>query len=537
MREIPNFDLGMSSDVSTRESLIYYVRGRRLSQMPRVGSADQFKVMKEICNYLPSKLGARSSIVSKDLKESRDNGFTYDDGKGSKKPPPKYSEINIKDGVPHKNFQQRKRAGEIMMSNYDRIVLSVTQYPGVKGKPETSGNTLFRISWGALEEAGAVTLYHDPDWPWPIPLVMGKYLLLTRQQFVVFYYYRYTAYDVEWVYPPELTAGTVYNAAMGHIIDPTSLVTNVLKKANMSSVDVLTAMAELPKSVSSAFAGVKLVSKVLRDFKKKEFNLTKAYQRREAKFTADHRRRLAKIDRRLRQDRRLSKKKRAELEEYRNRLFVGHRELLKRSADELASETASLWLNYRYNIMPNVYLAQDILDATEKFGRQFVTAKGTVRDDGILSIGPFAIHMDTVQRCVLKRKFSASVANNGLSVISNDIFTTAWELVPLSFVYDWFINFGDVIAARSYNFSWDQQQCSLSKKIHFADTITVVSQSDFVEPPTTRVSGTIYERRIINPFDCIGLVWQPSLSLERQLDAISLAWRPVRSLLHKGNKQ
>lgn len=531
MREIPNLNLEMSTNVDTRNSMRWYTTSSSIGPVMDYTSA--VAAVKEICRALETSLGVRSAHVSRDLKEARNMCYTYDDG-SAVKPPPIVTELNIKEGIKHEEFQRRKRAGEIMMSDYDRCILTVTQYPGIKGNPETSGSTNFRISFDALLQTGVFRMHTYPGWPWPVAVALGKYAFLRQANVIDFYYYRYTVANAVWVYPPALSAGAVYNASLNHVLDSTALITNVVKKANMSSVDVLTAFAELPKTVVSVFSGIKLVVKILRDFKNRKFNLTKAYERREARMTSEHRRRIAKVDARLR-GHRLSNAKRAELNEYRNRLFMGQREMLKQSADELASESASLWLNYRYNIMPNVYLAQDVYDAITKFGRQFVTAKGTVRNDLILPIGPFRFNMSTTQRCTLKRRFSAESAQRGASVLSNDIFTTAWELVPLSFVYDWFINFGDVIAARSYNFSWDDQKCSLAEKRSIHDSYIVPEQSDFVEPPTTKVSGFIYKREIINPYNCIGLVWQPSMSLERQLDLVSLAWRPVRSLLQKRN--
>lgn len=493
--------------------------------------------LKAIQDAVLTCIETNRSTPAQSVEEAKLYAITFNDGSVIK-PPPLYTEVNLKEGQKNADFKRRSREGEIIMTPYLRALVSVTQYPGLK----TSQDPVLDRSdyrWHALERFGYATrMESGPNSGSFYYVILGKYIYTVTSYSdddvsATIGSYRYcTDASSGWAYPPEVTADQLYERVVLHRNDNRSLITNVLAKANKQSVDVLTAFAELPESVVSVIKGAKFLARAAKDIKKRQFNLSRAYQRREARYTKIHKQRIMRVDRRLRTQK-LSAVKRAELEEYRKRLVWNHSDQLKRTADELASESANVWLNYRYNIMTNVYLAQDVFTALQKFRKQFVTAKGKLGNLWTADINGYSFEIDTTSRVVIKRRFSAELANKGFSVISNDIFVTAWERIPLSFVIDWFVNVGDFLSAQNYNYRWEQQGSTLSHFSSGSGSTVLPGHTDWEIPPRTKYNVRVYVRDTINPSNCIGLDYKPSLGLERKIDAIALMWRPVRSILHK----
>lgn len=122
------------------------------------------------------------------------------------------------------------------------------------------------------------------------------------------------------------------------------------------------------------------------------------------------------------------------------------------------------WMTYRYGIMPLVYSYRDLMknlnrgqevktrksrNITPAYTNQSLPAPNTrywVKD----TVG--SVH---VRGTVFQHFTSDEVAR--LSGIGSNPLVTAWELIPYSFVIDWFVNVGDYIAARTCQ-TWAQKQ-------------------------------------------------------------------------------
>lgn len=515
---------------------ISYLHGKQLRYRTPT-AAEKSAAMVVISDMLVGFISARMNIQVDNEHVARKNAYTYVSNPNELiRPPDRYSEINIKEGVPFKDFKKRKAAGEILMSDYKRAHILVKQSAGFKSDNATISGSL--LSYEPFIEAGLIVPVFFETINGYRPGIAGTNIIIRTGMGAddIFMYYRKTVKNGHWSYHDILLADTVLSSLDAHKPEFTSLVTNVLAKANRSSVDVLTAFAELPKSIGSLLRGFKLVAHILKDAKKGEFNINKAYALRKKRMTDKYRKRLARIDGELR-NKKLSASRRAALQRHRDEIYVGHREYLVRSADELASELANLWLNYRYNIMPNVYLAQDIYDAIEKYARQWITASGTIPDNGSVPVGPVRMDVDGRIRILIKRSFSKPSAKSARTVMSADLFVTAWELVPLSFVYDWFVNVGDFLSAQSYNMTWTQSGSTVANTLKFNTNLDMAQTGAYTIEPITNVKGFYYKRLKINPQDHCGLVWQPTMGLERKIDALALIWRPVRSLLLQGKRR
>lgn len=298
-------------------------------------------------------------------------------------------------------------------------------------------------------------------------------------------------------------------------------VTSTLAEANMSTLDVLTSLAEMPKTIRSIYDGLKFMLRGIKDVKRKKLSfLNKAkrvridYERRI--FRSEYESRQAFIAARNERERRRIK-------------ALGDRKVkqlkhdLQRSLDDLTKAAASVWLNYRYNIETTVMMIEDALDAFN-FDKDTFFKRWSSRVIDLIekpNVSGFTSEGDIngTQRIFIKRGFpSSSFPGQNLGA---SLFVTAWELIPLSFVVDWIINIGDFIATalpstltKAYT-----EGSTISLKMQGAVTYTGVNGSSV----TAEFKG--YTRSVINPNDYCRLIINPDLSWKRQIDALALGWQ------------
>jgi hypothetical protein len=130
------------------------------------------------------------------------------------------------------------------------------------------------------------------------------------------------------------------------------------------------------------------------------------------------------------------------------------------TAKELAGVISSNWLRYRYGIMPMVYTLED-LSVGEAVRLTRATSKGRASWSNFggqdLPMNTSAFFYNTVyseewQYDVEVRAgilYRTAVTYDRYGMSPRNIFDTAWELVPYSFVVDWFANTGTWIRAQT----------------------------------------------------------------------------------------
>lgn len=224
--------------------------------------------------------------------------------------------------------------------------------------------------------------------------------------------------------------------------------------------------------------------------------------------------------------------------------------------EKLNSILTDRWMEFRYGVMPLVYSAQDAFDLVQKATETYKTSRKTVN---VMSAGTptrdmSQMHifesgsMSVTHRITGKARYSSS-GGRVISQIGFNPFLTAWELVPLSFVVDWFVNIGDYIQAQTSSVSgaFAESKFCISTK-----TTSAIQTSLYVPPPgeTCRklpISGletcvktgftggggmlrqhTVdsYSRILVNPSD-VKLSLSPNVTLMRAVDAYSLTSRPL----------
>lgn len=246
----------------------------------------------------------------------------------------------------------------------------------------------------------------------------------------------------------------------------TDLITSGLAERNAAYWDIMTELGELPETVKAIYAGLKAI-------------LTKYLEARRKVAT-------------LRSN--------------------------SISSGSLVGDVASIWMNFRYGIGPIAYSIEDLLNFLYRQGVFSTTRSGENRifDVNVENMGSLTVH--TRDRFWSKVKIDPNHALNGLQT---NLFKTAWELVPLSFVIDWVLNIGDLLG-------------SLAGPNGEVDGVTTYSRkcTMFFELPfgggllPTQLEA--YSRHIINPNAHVGIVINPTMTYKRWLDAAALSWNQVK---------
>lgn len=150
--------------------------------------------------------------------------------------------------------------------------------------------------------------------------------------------------------------------------------------------------------------------------------------------------------------------------------FYQARKALKRSIrdkEKLNEMIGNLWMHYRYAIMPLCYSAQDIKKTIEDIQVKYKTSRasqlvtvGSASDWDTEQYGP----VESFRGIAMYQIVSASIRLGAIGKCRYDYsmsqvrlfdrlginpFVTAWELIPFSFVVDWFVNLGDWVFAQT----------------------------------------------------------------------------------------
>lgn len=200
-----------------------------------------------------------------------------------------------------------------------------------------------------------------------------------------------------------------------------------------------------------------------------------------------------------------------------------------KGAAQVADEIARLWLEFRYAINPLVMSVNDALDALNSSFAPYLTTRDGLSvnfEDTELSNGWTLSGFKAVDRCFVKTQIGKDSLGRGMKM---NLLSTAWELVPLSFLVDWVLNIGDYLSTIQAPSDILNRGIQASRSVENQTVLISVpgqSQYGFYE-----VNLRYYRANPLTTRDLIGLSVSFDLSWRRWLDAIALSWGASRALL------
>lgn len=240
---------------------------------------------------------------------------------------------------------------------------------------------------------------------------------------------------------------------------------------------------------------------------------------------------------------------------------------LVRHPSRILRKLGDEWMTYRYGIMPLLYSCQDIIKTmdrgcdTEERCSEYVAARDLNPSLPDVSQTFRRTRIEggiNIRGCIFQHFTSTEVSR--LAGLGFNPFVTAWELIPYSFVVDWFVNAGDYIAAKTGASFAQQKWACLSRRdkykviteVHLpAWNVTCTMPNKLptgwlgAQPPPTdpvvienpegyqliiEKEVDSYSRWLFDVYDA-HLIFKPTLNWRRLLDSAVMSLNFVRSFM------
>lgn len=195
--------------------------------------------------------------------------------------------------------------------------------------------------------------------------------------------------------------------------------------------------------------------------------------------------------------------------------------------NNLTNLISTIWLSYRYGVMPLYYALYDALEAFQKGldKPRFVRVKATSKEvvdgkyyDGenpVLQTGSIRTRVSIT--ATVSPDFASSLGMDNPALI-------AWELFPLSFVFDWFINVGDYLTGllpRGISNVLGTVSTKVDAQLK-ADSLTIREAHLVIECSPVIGHTQSYFRRVFYGLPQPRLYYNPVLNMKRYIDAFAL---------------
>jgi hypothetical protein len=202
---------------------------------------------------------------------------------------------------------------------------------------------------------------------------------------------------------------------------------------------------------------------------------------------------------------------------------------------DLKSAFAELWLEYRYGWLPVCYALDDSVRALHEENMQFKIGNShstfQFSDSEITQDFNTTLqdqYYETVSAEYSVRGWAAANMENPFGKLGIDPIRTTWELVPFSFVIDWFIQIGNWIDAVSPFAVGSTKASGVSIKTTILREMTrnmvwlPASGNEGGVSPEQKVTEEI-ENYVRYPMEPNLPGWNPQITPTRIIDAVALA--------------
>lgn len=225
-------------------------------------------------------------------------------------------------------------------------------------------------------------------------------------------------------------------------------------------------------------------------------------------------------------------------------IVSGAKSVAKSTAD-LASD---LWLQYQYGIKPLVSTLNGVVDAMSRYrrvhrwtargnqtlSRTKVTSGNTAYWVANINWTRTDVHVVTVRAGILLEE-EVRFTNN-LGIDASGMLSLPWELIPFSFVADWFINVGDFIsgivpfATKTPLGSWYTIEETVTSTFQVTGTGGPNGAWSIVRAATGLFTGMRRQKRRIVNLPGPSITWKPDSPLhvlqdKRALDSAALVFQ------------
>lgn len=216
-----------------------------------------------------------------------------------------------------------------------------------------------------------------------------------------------------------------------------------------------------------------------------------------------------------------------------------------KSTIDLASD---LWLQYQYGVKPLVSTLNGVVDAMARYRK---VHRWTARGNQTLSrtkvtTGTTAywvadihwrrtdVHEVKVRAGILLQE-EVKLTNN-LGIDASGMLSLPWELIPFSFVADWFINVGDFIsgivpyATKTPLSAWYTIEENITSTFEVTGTGSPNGAWSIVRAATGHFTGTRRQKRRVTKLPGPSITWKPDSPLQvladkRALDSAALVFQ------------